>query len=225
MIQAFPPNGSDQPLDISPLPRRSRSGQHLLNVHVPDLAAELVAEDFVAVSQQIPWDLLKRKRLPQLLRGPLRGRVSGYVKVHHPTPLMRQHQKYVQHLEADRGHAEEIDRDQRLGVVIEEGAPSLRRRSALPDHVFGHTGLADGDAQFEQLTMDVGRAPERVVAAHLPDQIADFAGDPRSTWFAAAHFPGPEQAKALAMPRDDGLRPDDGQRRAPVLPNTRQDDP
>src|SRR5215831_7962462 len=27
------------------------------------------------------------------------------------------------------------------------------------------------------------------------------------------------------MPRDDGLRPDDGQRRAPVLPNTRQDDP
>src|SRR5262249_17397204 len=42
---------------------------------------------------------------------------------------------------------------------------------------------------------------------------------------AAAHFPGPEQAKALAMPRDDGLRPDDGQRRAPVLPNTRQDDP
>ena len=73
--------------------------------------------------------------------------------------------------------------------------------------------------------MDVGRAPQRVVAAHLPDQIADFAGDRRSTWFAAAHFPGPEQAKALAMPRDDGLRPDDGQRRAPVLPNTRQDDP
>src|SRR5215468_12145725 len=109
-------------------------------------------------------------------------------------------------------------------LAVEEGAPSLRRRSALPDHVFGHTGLADGDAQFEQLTMDVGRAPQRVGAAHLPDQIADFAGDRRSTWFAAAHFPGPEQAKALAMPRDDGLRPDDGQGRAPVLPNARQDD-
>jgi len=82
------------------------------------LAAELVAEDFVAVAQQIPRDLLKRKRLPQLLRGPLRGRMSRYVKVHHPTPLMRQHQKHVQHLEADRGHGEEIDRDQCLGVVI-----------------------------------------------------------------------------------------------------------
>jgi hypothetical protein len=32
------------------------------------------------------------------------------------------------------------------------------RRSALPDHVFGHTGLVDGEAQFEQLTMDVGRS-------------------------------------------------------------------
>src|SRR5215472_6920586 len=82
MIQAFPPNGSDQPFDICPLPRRSRSGQYLLNVHVPDLAAELVAEDFVAVAQQIPRDLLKRKRLPKLLRGPLRGRMSRYVKVH-----------------------------------------------------------------------------------------------------------------------------------------------
>src|SRR5215467_2315092 len=55
---------------------------------------------------------------PQLLRGPLRGRVSGYVKVHYPTPLMRQHQKYVQHLEADRGHAEEIDRDQFLAWLF-----------------------------------------------------------------------------------------------------------
>src|SRR5215472_19126872 len=73
--------------------------------------------------------------------------------------------------------------------------------------------------------MDVGRAPQRVVAAHLPDQIADLAGDRRSAWFAAAHFPGPEEPKALAMPRDDGLRPDDGQRRAPVWPNVRQDDP
>jgi hypothetical protein len=58
---------------------------------------------------------------------------------------------------------------------------------------FGHTGLADGDAQFEQLTTDVGRAPHRVVAAHLPDQITNFTGNRRSTWFAVARFPGPEQ--------------------------------
>ena len=102
---------------------------------------------------------------------------------------------------------------------------SVHTRSALLNHVFGHTGLADGDAQFEQLTLDVGRAPQRVVTAHLPDQIADLAGDRRSTWFSAAHFPRPEQAKALAMPRDNGLRPDGGQPRTPVLPKTRQDDP
>jgi hypothetical protein len=33
------------------------------------------------------------------------------------------------------------------------------------------------------------------------------------------------ETKALAMPRDDGLRLDDGHHRAPVLPNARQDDP
>jgi hypothetical protein len=111
VIQAFPPNRADQPLNISPLPGRPWSRQHLLNVQVPDLAAELVTEDFVLVSQQMPRDLLKGKRLPQLLRGLLRGRVSRYAKVHHPPPLVRQHQKHVQHLEADRGHGEEIDRD------------------------------------------------------------------------------------------------------------------
>src|ERR1035438_6771292 len=58
MIQAFPPNGADQPLDISPLPRRAGSCQHLLNPHVPDLAAEVFAKDFVAVSQQTPRGLL-----------------------------------------------------------------------------------------------------------------------------------------------------------------------
>ena len=79
-----------------------------------DPLGSFVAEDFVAVAQQLPRDLLKRKRLPQLLRGPLRGRMSRYVKVHHPTPLMRQHQKHVQHLEASRRHGEEIDRHRLL---------------------------------------------------------------------------------------------------------------
>jgi hypothetical protein len=81
VIQAFPPNRADQSLDISPLPRRSWSCQHLFNVHVPDLAFELVAEDLVAVSQQIPRDLLKRKTPPATAArstprsgGPLRER-------------------------------------------------------------------------------------------------------------------------------------------------------
>src|ERR1017187_3295686 len=64
----------------------------------------------------------------------------------------------------------------------------------------------------EQLTMDVGSTPERIFTAHPADQIADFVGNNRPAGLTAAYFPGPEQAKAPAVPRDDCLRPDDGQR-------------
>jgi hypothetical protein len=35
--------------------------------------------------------------------------------------------------------------------------------------------LADLDAEHEQLTVDPGRAPQRVGDAHLPNQIANLA--------------------------------------------------
>ena len=34
MIQAFAPKGTNQPLDIGPLPRRSRGREHFLNLHI-----------------------------------------------------------------------------------------------------------------------------------------------------------------------------------------------
>jgi hypothetical protein len=36
--------------------------------------------------------------------------------------------------------------------------------------------LADFNAELEQFAMDVGRAPKRIGAAHLTNQIADFGG-------------------------------------------------
>src|SRR5437868_6519756 len=87
----------------------------------------------------------------------------------------------------------------------------------MPNHVLGHAGLTDGDAQFEQLTMDMGRTPEWVIATHPANQILHLAGNNRSSYSAASHFPGPKQAKSLPMPRDHRLRPDDRESRAPVV--------
>jgi hypothetical protein len=36
-------------------------------------------------------------------------------------------------------------------------------------------GLADIDAECEQLAMDARRAPERILSAHPPDQRTDIA--------------------------------------------------
>ena len=79
----------------------------------------------------------------------------------------------------------------------------------MPDHILGHAGLTDGDAQFEQLTVDMGRTPERAVATHPANQIPHLAGNNRSSYSAPSHLPGPKQAKSLPMPRDHRLRPDE----------------
>jgi Recombinase/Resolvase, N terminal domain len=58
----------------------------------------------------------------------------------------------------------------RLDVILQEGPPGLRRRLPTAYNVLAHAGLADIDAEFEQFAMDAGRAPERILAAHLPNQ-------------------------------------------------------
>jgi hypothetical protein len=110
-------------------------------------------------------------------------------------------------------------------MIVEKGAPRLRGRFAAADHVLGHAGFSNFDTQLEQFTMDVGSTPERILAAHPPDQIADLTANRRTAGFTPPNSPRPEQAKPLAMPGDDGLGSDDGQRGAPVTPDSREDDP
>jgi len=61
-------------------------------------------------------------------------------------------------------------------VILQECAPSLRRRLATAHHVFAHAALPAVDAEFEQLTVDAGRAPTGILSAHFADQIADLTG-------------------------------------------------
>ena len=122
------------------------------------------------------------------------------IEVEHSAPVMRQHQKHVQYQKADRGHGKEVHGYQILDVIVQECAPALRRRLAISHHVLGHAGLTDLDAQFEQFPMDMGCTPQRVFAAHFADQIADFAGHRGPTHSSMPNFPGPKEAKSLAMP-------------------------
>jgi hypothetical protein len=47
MVQAFPSNRTNHPLDVGSLPGRARRGQHLANAHVSHLFSEVSAEDGV----------------------------------------------------------------------------------------------------------------------------------------------------------------------------------
>src|SRR5271167_3410695 len=190
-----------------------------MDAHVSHLFSEVIAEDSVAVAQQVTRELVKGKCLPQLLSRPLCSRVGSHIEVKNATPVMGQYQKHVKHLETDGGHREEVDRDHLREVVLQESAPGLRRRLAAAHHVFANTALSDVDAEFEQFTVDARRTPARILPAHLAYQISHFAGNERPSRLSAAHLPSPEQAKTGTMPGNDRLGLSDDQRRAPVAPD------
>jgi hypothetical protein len=52
--------------------------------------------------------------------------VGGNVEVQNAAPVMGQNQENVKNLEADRGHREEINRDQLLGMILKECPPAER---------------------------------------------------------------------------------------------------
>ncbi len=197
------------------LPRRVRCRQNFADVHIWHLFSEVMAEDRVAVAQQVARELVKRKRFPQLLCRPLRSWVGGHSEVQDATPVMGQYQKHVEDLETDRGHGEEVDGDQLLGVILQECAPGLRRRLLSPMSM----------PSLSSSPWMRSAQPSGILPAHLADQISDLARKDRSSGLAAPHLPGPEQPKASTMPGKDRFWLDDGQRRAPVMPEAEQADP
>jgi hypothetical protein len=110
-------------------------------------------------------------------------------------------------------------------VILQECAPGLGRGCASAYDVFADTTLPDVDAKLEKFTVDAGCTPSGVLPAHLADQISDLARNQRSSRLAVPHVPGPEQAKAGMMPGKDRFWLEDGQRRAPVMPEAGQADP
>src|ERR1700746_3077578 len=116
---------------------------------------------------------------------------------------MSQNQKHIENLETYGRHSEEVDRDQLLGVTLQERETGLRRRLATAHHVFADAGLADVDAQLEQLPVNPGCTPPRILPAHPADQIANLARNDRPSGVAAPHLPGPEPGESQhdARPR------------------------
>ena len=125
VVEALPPNRSDHPLDVCPLPWRPRSRQHLPNAERLDLLNELRTEDAVAVAQKESRRGVPRKRLPELLNRPLGCEMRGDAEVHDPTPLVCEHEKDIEHLKSNGGDSEEINGHHGADVILKERAPGL----------------------------------------------------------------------------------------------------
>src|SRR5215831_2280267 len=96
---------------------------------------------------------------------------------------------------------------------------------AFAGRTLAHAGLADVNAQLEQLALNPGSAPEWIFAAHGANQLAHLFGHGRPPLLTVSHLPGPEQTKALPVPADDGRGFDDKDAGLPVVPDCAEPSP
>jgi len=111
---------------------------------------------------------------------------------------MAEDQDRKQALERQSWDYAQIDGRDGISMVAQEG-PTLRRRPSTLEHVCGDRRFRDFEAKFEQFTMNARRAPQWVVLAHLPDQLAQFAVYLGPAW-PTSRFPAPIDAVPGSMP-------------------------
>src|SRR5215213_2454828 len=100
---------------------------------------------------------------------------------------MRQHQKHIQDLKANRRHDEEVYRYQALDVIIQEGPPPLGRWFPTAHQILAYAGFADIDAKFQQLPMNARGSPDGIFTAHCSDQLTDFPWHGRTATLATSN--------------------------------------
>ena len=93
VVQALPPNASNQPLSERILPGAAWRGENLLNIHSLNPVLEMAAIDSVSVTNQVTWPGVFRKRFNDLLCRPFCRGMFGDVEVNQsaaaPTPRIQ----------------------------------------------------------------------------------------------------------------------------------------
>ena len=99
----------------------------------------------------------------------------GNVEPHNLSATVSQDDHDVEQSKRGRHRDEHVDGGDADCFVAQEAAPCRRRRSDPSHHVLCDRGLADLDAELQELAVDTRRTPQWVGAVHLPDQITNFA--------------------------------------------------
>jgi hypothetical protein len=134
---------------------------------------------------------------------------------------VRQDDEDEEQPECDRRYDEEVGGHDLARVIGEGRPPSLGRRTWMATQVFGDGRLTYRDPQFLKFPMNPGCAPQRVRRGHPSYQRPDIVRHGRAA-SAMSAFPGPEQAKAAPMPRENRRWLHDMKRRAPAAPSMRE---
>jgi len=90
MVEAFPPDRADQPLDMAVLPWRARRGWSVADAHGLESPRDDGAVGCIAITDEVSRCFIPRECLGDLPRDPLGRRVCGDVGPDEPAPAEMQ---------------------------------------------------------------------------------------------------------------------------------------
>src|ERR1700737_1884427 len=172
VVKAFPSDRTDQPFGICVLPRGARRCWSVANAYRSESADKDLTISPVPVTNEIAGSLLPPACFRDLICDPFCGWMRCDAKPQNMSPAVPHDQQPIEQAKRDCRHDEHIQRSDPVRMIAKECPPALRRRVPSPDHVLGHAGLSDVDAELEQFSMDPRRSPRRIGSAHLADQLA-----------------------------------------------------
>jgi len=152
-----------------------------------------------------------------LLSCPFCGGVGRDATVQDAATIMGKHEENKQQPKGRSWHHEEISGNQLLHVILQECLPGLGRGPTGMDHVLGHCGFANVDAQLQKFAMDPWCAPAWIGQADFSYEVANLAGFTGPA-LADSTLPGPVKAESFAVPRNHGCWLNDSDARAPTRP-------
>ena len=132
MVEAFASDRSNQPFNITVLPRRTWRDRPVANTHGSQPACDRSTIGSVTVSNKVAWRFVPRECFGDLSGDPIGGRVCGHIGPDEPSPLQTQDDEPVEQLESDRRNDKQIDGRDVAGVVAQEGPPARGGRTTTP---------------------------------------------------------------------------------------------
>jgi hypothetical protein len=99
----------------------------------------------------------------------------GDRRVHDFPAIVAEDDRNVEQPKRRAGYDRHIHGSDTLSLFAQKAALARRRPTSSLHHILSNGSLADLDAELEKCTVDPRRAPERVGAAHLPNQITNLA--------------------------------------------------
>ena len=130
MVETLSSNRADESLGVWVLPWTLRCSQNLLHTQRFDSQSDLGAVPAVPVADEISGGIAISKRLYDLLRSPITGRMLGYIEVQQLATIVFQHDEYEQHSHRDGRHGKEMCVQRRLAYSV--GVQSHLGKSQSP---------------------------------------------------------------------------------------------